>query len=136
MTQPSGPIRVRRLITQLNYPELVLSGVVPNLEMFTPPLPSKRYPPWVYNLSKERGAEFFSEFGLFVEEVVYTTFVGGKMDYPALWSKGSASTPPTELLTNNNFIGGIIGWIRSIFPYQHVHHGYELQHGDVAGHPD
>lgn len=33
---------VRRLITQLSYPELVL-----NLEMAVPQLPSKRYPPWV-----------------------------------------------------------------------------------------
>ena len=128
-------IRVRRIISQLSYPELVLNGIVPNLEGTIPKLPLKKYPPWVYAQSKSN-PNFFCEFGLFIEEVIYTAIVGGKMDYAELWSRIAQSTPPAELQSSANFFGGLIGWVRPFFTGHQVEHGREFRHGEVEGHPD
>ena len=128
-------VRVRRIITQLSYPELVLNGVIPNLEISVPKLPLKKYPPWVYAQSK-LNPDFFSEFGLFVEEVLYTAIVGARMDYFELWTRVARSTPPAELQSSTNFFGGLIGWVRPFFVGHQVEHGREFRHGEVEGHPD
>lgn len=128
-------VRVRRIISQLSYSQLVLDGIVPNFEPLVPPLPSKRYPPWVYARSKTN-ANFFSELGLFVEEVIYTALVGGRMDYAELWSRTAGSPPPTELQSAGGFLGGIIGWVRPLFTGHQVEHGREFRAGQVQGHPD
>lgn len=127
-------VRVRRIILQLSYPELVLNRVVPDLEMSVYQLPSKRYPPWVYAQSKTN-PNFFSEFGLFIEVVIYTSIIGGRMDYFKLWSRGAQSSPPAELETAGSFFGGIIGWVRPMFIGHHVEPG-RVRHGEVEGHPD
>lgn len=58
--------RVREAITRLNYADLVMTGVIPDLLSVFPPkcFEVKRYPPWIYK------AKDYSGFGLFVEMVV------------------------------------------------------------------
>lgn len=133
--EAEGPIRVRRLITQFSYPELVRTGVIPDFIPYTSPVASKRYPPWIYALKKTY-SNIFADFGLFVENVIAVAIRNGPMNYSQIWTECSQIPVPIELQGANNFIGGIIGWARSTFNGYSIQHNVELVHQNVAGHPD
>lgn len=128
-------MRVRQLISQLCYPELVSGGIIPDLAPHTPDLPNKRYPPWLYQRSKSL-PETFSEFGLFIEEIIATAILNGSINYPEIWSRVCSSPPPPELESSKNFFGGIIGTFLPVFKGHTVEHGPTLSCGNVQGHPD
>lgn len=135
MSLTQAPIRVRQLITQLSFSDLSRTGVVPDLRQLTPETVSKRYPPWIYQLSKSY-PQTFADFGLFIENVIYTAINNGKMNYTAIWSNVSDIPVPAQLQQANNFLGGIIGWISPLFRDQSVEHNLELTYKQVQGHPD
>ena len=128
-------MRVRRLITQFSYPDLVRSGVIPDLSLSTPDVPTKRYPPWIYALKKIH-ENTFCDFGLFVENVIASTIASGMVDYSTIWARCSEIPLPNELTGQNNFIGGIITWANSIFNGYQVEHEPTFKHKNVEGHPD
>lgn len=128
-------MRVRQLISQLCYSELVSGGIIPDLTPHTPDLPNKRYPPWLYQRSKSL-PEIFSEFGLFIEEIIATAIFNGSMNYSEIWSRVCSSPPPPELESSKSFFGGIIGTFLSVFKGHTVEHGPTLSSGNVEGHPD
>jgi len=127
--------RVRQLISQLSYPTLVSVGVVPNLALMTPDLPSKRYPPWLYALSKVN-PNIFSDFGLFVEEIIYQMISNGSLDYPSIWSSVCCSPVPDKLTSSNNYFKGILDTFRPMFDGHSIKHGPTLSHELIEGHPD
>jgi deoxyribonuclease IV len=132
----TSPIRVRRMITQFSYSELARTGVIPNLAASTPSIATKRYPPWLYQL-KHKYENIFADFGLFIEEIIYTAIINGRMNYAEIWSRVSTIPVPSELAANqNSFVGGIIGWVRSVFAEHKVEHNTELTHRNIQGHPD
>lgn len=131
----TGPIRVRRLITQFSYTELIRTGVIPDLAPYTPTIPTKRYPPWLYALKKIY-SNAFADFGLFVENIIATTIRNGPMNYTEIWSQCSQMPVPSELQGQNNFLGGIIGWTQSLFNGHQIEHNTELVYRNIAGHPD
>lgn len=128
-------MRVRRLITQLNYPELVRTGVVPDIGRSTPELPSKKYPQWLYTASKTR-SNIFSEMGLFVEEVIWTAVNNAPMNYCEIWRRVCNTEPPEGLQNGDRFLGAIIGTFRTVLSQYPIRHGVELQFLTVQGHPD
>jgi deoxyribonuclease-4 len=135
-----GGVRVKQLISQLNYLDLVSANIVPNINEFTPSLPSKRYPPWLYALSKTK-PEIFGDFGLFVEEIIYQSFSStSPLDYSAIWLSVCRSSPPPKLTSSNNYFKGILDTFRPMFQGHKVAHGECLSHSkgekSIEGHPD
>jgi deoxyribonuclease-4 len=128
-------MRVRRLITQFSYPDLVRTLVIPDLSLYTPDVATKRYPPWVYALKKNHESTFCA-FGLFVENVIASVIANDNKTYSTIWSQYSEIPLPTELVGQNNFIGGIVTWAQSIFKGFQVEHEPTFKHKNVEGHPD
>jgi len=132
-------MRVRRLITQFSYPDLVRSGVIPDLSLNTPEVAVKRYPPWIYALKKIHESTF-CDFGLFVENVIASTIAmvdkNESVNYSTIWVQCSEIPLPNELAGQNNFIGGIITWAQSVFNGFQVEHEPTFKHKNVEGHPD
>lgn len=131
-----GPVRVKRCITQLSYLDLVDSGVLPNLIALTPAIASKRYPPWIYHLQKSGYTNVFSDFGLFVEEIIYAAICSVPVPYVKIWTEISQIPVPDEIKSDNNFLGGIVTWTRSIFRDPKIEHNKPLVYKSIEGHPD
>ena len=128
-------LRVRQLITQLSYSQLVTDGVVPDIGKTTPSMPSKRYPKWLYDLSKTND-NIFSDFGLFMEEILWESITGGRTPWPECWHRVCRSTAPVELNSSGKFLGSILAIYKKMFVGHEVQHGIELRHKTVSGHPD
>lgn len=135
----NDPFRVRALIAQLSYPELLRGSVIPDLEVCTPSIVTKRYPPWVYNLNRSGYTDIFCQFGLYVEEIVYWAITrSDEPDYLDLWGKiCDIPIPANDLTKSRNFFGGIVTTFRTAFSgHSSVQHGPDLTYKTVQGHPD
>lgn len=127
--------RVRPIIEQLPYDYLVRKGIVPDLFKFTPNIVVKRYPPWLYALSKTY-TNIYCDFGRFVENILYLAIMAEPIDYSSIWSSVSNIPIPIQLQSANNFVGGIVSWVKSQFNGQAVEHEPELNYKSIQGHPD
>lgn len=128
------PIHVRTLINQLNYPQLVRSQIIPDLEKFTPALSTKRYPPFIYQLNKAGHTSIFAELGLFIERIIYQSLSSDKVDFSQIWSEVSELSMPPEL--RSNFVKSIINTFKPVLASFAVQHEPEFVHHQVQGHPD
>jgi deoxyribonuclease-4 len=123
------------MITQFSYFELVRSRIIPDLSPFTPHIATKKYPPWIYALKKVY-PDTFMDFGLFIENIIAKTIQNQPINYPEIWMACSDIPVPNEIQGQNNFLGGIIGWTKSIFNGFQIEHNPEFTFQNIQGHPD
>ena len=119
---------IHTLIKQFSYRDLCRGGIIPDLEIVTPTIPTKRYPGWI---SHSDNPEIFSHFSLFIEEIVYRAIIQTtKLDYSAIWTEGS----PDKSL---HLLDGIVSLVRTMFVgYDDIRHRPELIYKTIQGHPD
>lgn len=130
-------LRVRQLIPQLSYPQLILDGVIPDIGKTTPALPSKRYTKWVYDHSKSTyGDTIFTDLGLFMEEILWEAITGARTPWPECWTRVCQSPVPPELQSAGKFLGSILAIFKNMFTGHAVQHGREFNYKTVSGHPD
>ena len=140
----SERIRVRNIISKFSYSRLVQQGVIPDLLSVTAPTPTKKYPPWVYALSK-KDTNTFSKFGFFMEALVTLiiqhpeTLLSAEL-LVAVWKKHFDEIDAqilSGLKASLNFFRGILEEFRKAFTnFSGIRDQFELNFELVSGHPD
>ena len=125
-------VRVRILIEKLSYDDLVRSGAIPDLRLVVhAPIATKKYPPWLYDLSKQGHDNIFALFGLFVEKIITTP----SPNYEKLWNELIGIPQSPEFFTRSrNYFNSIVKPFVNMFAGSQFNE--EITYKNVQGHPD
>lgn len=122
-----------RLIQALDYDELRRMGILPDFEISTPRVETKKYPKFIYSAEKDN-PNIFVDFATFIEALSRSTISGQNKPFSELWTGNSSL--PKEFQEDNKYLFEVSNWVQSNLSFKDSKNGLCLTYQNLSANPD